>query len=53
MADDENAARIVSQKVFEPLRHLDIEVVCRLIKKKEVRLAQQRFCQADACLLSA
>ena len=51
--DDQHAARIILQEALEPLDHVDVEMVRRLVEEQKIRLAQQRLRQADARLLAA
>ena len=52
MGDNQHPAAVILQEAFQPLDHLDVQVVGRLIQKEEIRLPQQGLGQADAGLLS-
>ena len=53
MRDDQDPAGVILEEALEPLNHVDVEVVRRLVEEEEVRLAQERLRQADARLLAA
>ena len=53
MRDDQDPAGVILEEALEPLDHVDVEVVRRLVEEEEVRLAQERLRQADARLLAA
>ena len=52
MRDDQDPAGVILEEALEPLDHVDVEVVRRLVEEEEVRLAQERLRQADARLLA-
>ena len=53
MRDDQHAAGVILQEALEPLDHVDVEMVRRLVEEQEVRFTQQCLRQADARLLTA
>ena len=48
MRDEEHPAAELQQRIFEPLDHLDVEVVGRLVEQQQLRIADQRAGQRDA-----
>ena len=53
MADNEQTALKFLQILFQPLRHYNIQMVCRFVQNHEVGITHQCCCQHQACLLAA
>ena len=53
MGNNKYGTRIVQKIGFQPGNTLHIQMVGRLIEKKNVRLGDQKLTKCDACLLSA
>ena len=53
MADGENRAGKIFERVLKHLAAVHIEMVCRLVQQKNVVLAQHQLRQRDTPLLAA
>ena len=53
MRDQKHTAAIGLEKFLKPLDHTDVQMICRLIQKEKIRLAQESLCKTDARCLSA
>ena len=53
MRNDQHAAGITAQKLLQPLRHGNIQMVCRFVQKQKVRLPQKRPSQQYTGFLPA
>ena len=53
VADDNDSLCTCYQKIFQPLYGLDIKMIGRLVKKKDIRILQEQFRQLDAHTPSA
>ena len=53
VADDDGAAGVVEQRLFERAQRVDVEVVGRLVEQQQVRSALQQLRQVNAVALTA
>ena len=53
MGDNQHAPGVTAQKLLQPLRHGNIQMVCRLVQKQKVRLPQKRPSQQNTGFLPA
>ena len=53
VADHDDRILKVDQKLLKPADRVQIQMVCRLIQKQDVRIAEQGSCQKDLDLLGA
>ena len=53
MGDDNQRPAVLEQPVFQPLRHVKVNVVGRLVKEQHVALAAECACERHAHLLPA
>ena len=53
MGDDQAGAIPRAQERLQPLQHLEIEVVGRLVEQEQIGIGEQRLGQGDARLLAA
>ena len=42
---------VIVEELFEPADRLEVEVVCRLVEKERLRIAEERLAEEDAELL--
>ena len=53
MADNEQTALKFLQILFQPLRHNNIQMVCRFVQNHKVGITHQCCCQHQTCFLTA
>ena len=53
MGDNDDRVIKVDQKFFKPCDRIQIQMVGRLIKKKDIRISEKGFCKKNFYLLSA
>ena len=53
MRNEQHPAGVTLQESLQPFNHADVQMVRRLVEKKEIRFTQQCLCQADARALPA
>src|SRR4029079_18235983 len=53
VADDDGAAGVVEERLFERTQRVDVEVVGRLVEQQQVRPALQQLGEVDAVALAA
>ena len=53
MADNEQTALKFLQILFQPLRHNNIQMVCRFVQNHKVGITHQCRCQHQTCFLTA
>ena len=53
MGNDHNGFLVVAQIVLQPLNGRDIQMVGRLVQKKNIRLAEKKLDKCKLCLLAA
>jgi hypothetical protein len=51
--DHQAGAVPAAEEGFEPLQHLEIEVVGRLVEQQQIRIGEESFYKGDTGLLAA